>query len=65
MTSENLRRVSVNSASSDGERVATISGSKRQRRWQWAEVGVEAAEVETVGNDGKQVVTAVNRRQQR
>jgi hypothetical protein len=31
-----------------------------------AEVEVaEAAEVETVGDDGKQVVTAVNRRQQR
>jgi hypothetical protein len=29
------------------------------------EVEVEAAEAEAVGNNGKQVVTAVNRRQQR
>jgi hypothetical protein len=30
-----------------------------------AEAEAEAAEVEAVGNNGKQVVTAVNRRQQR
>jgi hypothetical protein len=30
-----------------------------------AEVEAEMAEAETVGNDGKQVVTAVSRRQQR
>jgi hypothetical protein len=29
-----------------------------------AEAEVEAADVEAVGNDGKQLVTAVNRRQQ-
>jgi hypothetical protein len=53
MTSKSLRRVPVNSTSSDEEQVAMISSSI------WWEV-----EVEAVGNDGKQVVTAVSRQQQ-